>query len=155
MASNNSFLESLKVDGETQTKLAEVSKNYNNSKNNNLSKKSADEGDRERGDEDSGSLGREAGLKKVAVSSYKGKTKDNSINQSSHHSSAINGSAKTLRGSARAGHSSNNHGEISAGGHSGGISGGHGVTGGSFGGSNGGHGGSGGGHGGSSGGHGR
>lgn len=32
MASNNSFLESFKVDAETQTKLAEVSKNYNNSK---------------------------------------------------------------------------------------------------------------------------
>lgn len=94
-----------------------------------------------------------------AISSYKGKTKDSSINQSSHHSSAINGSAKTLGVSARAGHSSNSHGGISAGGHSGGISSGHGVAGGSFGGSdggsNGGHGGSSGGHGGFGGGHGR
>lgn len=171
MAPNNSFLESLKVDAETKTKIAEVSKNYHNSPKSNVSKKSADNGGRERGDEGPGTLGRESGFKKGgeklgncyrAISSYKGKAKGSSIKEGSHHSSIVSSSAKTLATSAKAGHSANSYGEASTGGHSGNASSGHAATGGSLGGSGGGYGSTGGGHsstggghGGSGGGHGR
>lgn len=128
---NNSFLDSLKVDAETQAKLAEVSKNYNRSKKNPSSKKSADEGGREKGDEGPGSLGREPGFKKggneqlsncfTAINSYKGKTKDVSVSQSLLQGYVANGSAKSTHGiSVKSGHAG-----ASVGGISGGSMGGH------------------------------
>ena len=142
---SNSFLESLKVDAETQAKLAEVSKNYNGKKENSSSKRALDEGGRERGDDGPGSLGREAGLKSGTKTQL-----NNCLN-------AIKG-YKSNKGTQN--HSSLQHGSISqAGKTSHGINGSHGgISGGSKGshasGANGGHGGLSGGHGSSSGGHG-
>lgn len=143
---NNNFLESLKVDTETQARLAEVSKNYNNSKKNLSSKKSADEGGRERGDDGPGSLGRESGFKKGnneqlsncfnAINSYKGKAKTTSISPDSSHGNAINGSAKSSHGASVKG----GHVGASVGGISGGLNGGHSGSSGGHGGSSGGHG---------------
>lgn len=151
---NNDFLDSLKVDIETQAKLATVSKNYSNKQSEVSSKRSVDEGGKERGDEGPGSLGRESGIKSGNKEQLNNcfrviREYQNSESLKTHRSiqnSGVNHTAKMSHGNvgthgismggSKSGHIGGSHGS-----HSGASSGSHGTA------SSGGHGSSGGGHG--------
>ena len=127
MSGRNDFLESLKVDQETQDKLQKVIENYNSNEKKTTEKR--DEGGRERGDDGPGKPGREADLKSGnRVSAMRADMKADFNEKQSQGEKVVQGKVtqgETIGNVMNNGYSTNGNSESNGGhGNAGGINGG-------------------------------